>query len=53
MTAGQWKRVWELYEEADALPVEEARSFLARISEDPEIVEEVRTILTAASCTAT
>ncbi len=48
MTDVQWKRVWELYEEAHALPAEEAGAFLGRISGDPEIVEEVRAILAAA-----
>ena len=48
MTDVQWKRVWDLYEEAHALGAEEARTFLAGVSDAPEIVAEVRAILAAA-----
>ncbi|MBI4907560.1 MAG: protein kinase [Acidobacteria bacterium] len=48
MTDVQWKRVWDLYEEAHALPAEDVRAFLDRLSDAPELVDEVRAILAAA-----
>lgn len=41
MTDQQWQRTWEIYRAAREFPEDEQRSFLASVSTDPEVFEQV------------
>lgn len=45
MTDVQWKRVWELYEVAQHLSDTELDPFVSGLTDDPEVVEELRILL--------
>ena len=45
MTDQQWQCAWEIYQAASELPDEERRSYLASISADPEVFEQVISLL--------
>lgn len=45
MTDAQWKRVWDLYEVTQSLSPDEAERFIAGLSDEAEVVEELRGLL--------
>ncbi len=45
MTDQQWRQAWEIYRAARELPEDERRSYLATVSDDPEVFEEVAFLL--------
>src|SRR3954454_14002638 len=45
MTDEQWRRAWDIYETAADLAGEEKRSFLDSVNTDPEVLDEVVSML--------
>ncbi len=45
MTDRQWREAWEIYRAARELSSEEQRMYAARASADPEVLEEVQSLL--------
>ena len=41
MTEQQWRQAWEIYRTARELPEDQQRSYLASVSDDPEIFEQI------------
>lgn len=45
MTDAQWKRIWDLYEVSQSLTADELEQFVSGLTDDAEIVEELRILL--------
>ena len=41
MTYKQWRQIWELYRIVSDLPEQEQSSYLASVSADPEVLEQL------------